>query len=107
MILNLRSRVTTIESTYLKSSFLRNPVFELPSLINGTLWAVTSDNLINFLSGGNSAFTNIQAGTDTIVTTNEIYQWINPLHRAEVLTTNDFIATNNEVLSWVDKTYTS
>ena len=71
------------------------------------MWVVTSDNLINFLSGGNSAFTNIQAGTDTIATTNEIYQWINPLHRAEVLTTNDFIATNNEVLSWVDKTYTS
>ena len=31
MILNLRSRVTTIETTYLKSSYLRNPVFELPS----------------------------------------------------------------------------
>ena len=27
MILNLRLRVTTIETTYLKSSFLRNPVF--------------------------------------------------------------------------------
>ena len=36
MILNLRSRVSTIESTYLKSSFLQSPTFELGELIAGT-----------------------------------------------------------------------
>ena len=107
MILNLRSRVSTIENTYLKSSFLRSPTFELAELVAGTRWIMTSDELISFVEGGITTLAELQAGTNTLATTNEIYQWINPLHRAEVLTTNDFIATNNEVLSWVDKTYTS
>ena len=42
MILNLRSRVTMIETTYLTSSFLRNPIYELPILQNNTLqWVNT------------------------------------------------------------------
>jgi len=107
MILNLRSRVSTIENTYLKSSFLRSPTFELGELIAGTRWIMTSDELISFVEGGLTTLTQLQAGTDTIATTNEIYQWMNPLHRAEVLSVTDYTATNNEVLSWVDKTYTS
>ena len=68
---------------------------------------MTSDELIRFVEGGLTTLAELQAGTNTIATTNEIYQWINPLHRAEVLKVTDYIATNNEVLSWVDKTYTS
>ena len=52
MILNLRSRVSTIESTYLKSSFLRSPTFELSELIAGTRWILTSDEFISFVEGG-------------------------------------------------------
>ena len=99
MILNLRSRVSTIENTYLKSSFLRSPTFELAELVAGTRWIMTSDELISFVEGGLTTLAELQAGTNTIATTNEIYQWINPLHSAEVLTTNDYIATNNEVLT--------
>ena len=48
IILNLRSRVSTIENTYLKSSFLRSPTFELGELIAGTRWIMTSDKKTNF-----------------------------------------------------------
>ena len=93
MILNLCSRVSTIENTYLKSSFLRSPTFELSELIAGTRWILTSDELISFVEGGQTTLAELQEGTDTIATTNEIYQWINPLHRAEVLSVTDYIAT--------------
>ena len=47
------------------------------------------------LSGGNTTLTSVQAGTDTIATTNEIYEWINPLYHAEVIALTNYIATNN------------
>ena len=107
MILDLRRRVSTIETTYLTSPFLRNPIYELPRLQNNTLWVVTSEELIIFLSNSNAALDNIQAGIDTIATTNEINEWISPLHRTDVLDGHDYIISQNQITDWIDKGYSS
>ena len=47
----------TIETTY--SSFSQNSIYKIPRLQNDTLWVVTCEDLINFLSCGNTAGRNV------------------------------------------------
>ena len=76
LILDLRSRVTSLEliknsKNYLTSDHLRYPTHEYNQLAAGTRFVVTRNDLMQFLPSGN-VLTDLQNDTENLATYNQV-----------------------------------
>ena len=55
---------------------LRSPTIEQTEMNDGIGWIFTSHEMINFLDGGQTTETQLEAGTNHIATTERVLNWI-------------------------------
>ena len=109
MILDLCTQVSSLElikntTNYLTADHLRYPTNKYTQLEAGTRFIVTTNDLMQFLPNDNT-LTDLQNDTDNLATYNGVLNLVNPNSRTQINQGTDYLTNRNQISDWIETAY--